>query len=822
MSPPAQPPPYSPLGSTTSTTVTLHVIDANRTSDTPSNASTLARHVADAATRNASAAEATVSLRQHSTLELWLSAARNESVVRDAVQSSVCGSPPSDGCSVALANQTAPGQRRRLALSSHVTLVTVTLLNDGDDYSIAAINVTRVNSDVQAETNATVMDEGLVLDAVQAEVVVDYQGADASPVQDTVNDAPKLCSDIVEHVIIVVEGCEATPAETAWPPPPPRPPPPRPLAPPSPPPGILIRRDGDEQAAASQVLELVASAQSTIVFSGAAPPQHDDRLVVLPTGKERCDEAAFTWPSQGLMKVAGLSATLPALQTGAYKLCHCSKDDVRCLQMDEYWGNLGLTLLAVQTPLSPPSLPTPPSLLAPDGDATVPLTVLIAVIVVVVIAVAAGVFGAAWFRRRQGQVKRPRLATHKALAKQFDCFLSCAPLAQAPSPAQPSHPSRCALSLADRVAADAGLVSALYEQLTAAGIRVWWDKKCLRPAQKWEDGFVDGMLQSVMIVPVLSRKQLSGFEGLLTESACDNVLLEHVMMLELVARGEVKGIFPVMVGERTSDGRYANFFEGKGQCVLPPVRVESVGEKLIHHLKRAKKGDPISSAATAATVPQVLNGLLEYQGFAMTSDDAATVAAAAQAVQVAIEDVRAGRQPQRRGRATSACRKTKLPVSLLTSRSSVDSAARPHGLLSSRCSQDSLESPQRGSVAAIAPRSSRYSSSSPRSPGGMAGARAPKDFAKGQIVYYTGKRRYDPAANSWLEHGKSGEVLGRGEHADHFTVAFDGDFKSVHGRDLSAALPPDVRKWSSGSSGNFSGSTADPKDRRPSLVSGGI
>ena len=73
------------------------------------------------------------------------------------------------------------------------------------------------------------------------------------------------------------------------------------------------------------------------------------------------------------------------------------------------------------------------------------------------------------------------------------------------------------------MASDVELVSALYEQLTAAGIRVWWDKKCLRPAQKWEDGFVDGMLQSVMIVPVLSRKLLTGFEKLTAESACDNV-----------------------------------------------------------------------------------------------------------------------------------------------------------------------------------------------------------------------------------------------------------------------------------------------------------
>ena len=66
-------------------------------------------------------------------------------------------------------------------------------------------------------------------------------------------------------------------------------------------------------------------------------------------------------------------------------------------------------------------------------------------------------------------------------------------------------------------------MGALYDKLTAAGLKVWWDRTCLRGAKKWEDGFVDGMLNSAMIVPVLSRKLLTGFEKLTPESACDNV-----------------------------------------------------------------------------------------------------------------------------------------------------------------------------------------------------------------------------------------------------------------------------------------------------------
>ena len=65
----------------------------------------------------------------------------------------------------------------------------------------------------------------------------------------------------------------------------------------------------------------------------------------------------------------------------------------------------------------------------------------------------------------------------------------------------------------------------LFDKLTDAGLKVWWDKKCLKGGQRWEEGFVDGMLDSAMIVPVLSAQMLAGFENLSPLSACDNVLL---------------------------------------------------------------------------------------------------------------------------------------------------------------------------------------------------------------------------------------------------------------------------------------------------------
>ena len=45
-----------------------------------------------------------------------------------------------------------------------------------------------------------------------------------------------------------------------------------------------------------------------------------------------------------------------------------------------------------------------------------------------------------------------------------------------------------------RVATDVHHASALYHALTAAGLRVFWDKKSLRPGEDWEDGFVKALI----------------------------------------------------------------------------------------------------------------------------------------------------------------------------------------------------------------------------------------------------------------------------------------------------------------------------------------
>jgi len=162
-----------------------------------------------------------------------------------------------------------------------------------------------------------------------------------------------------------------------------------------------------------------------------------------------------------------------------------------------------------------------------------------------------------------------------------------------------STSARCRVFLGYRVAADAELVEILYDKLRANGIDVWMDKKCLKDGQRWEDGFADGLFESDVFVPVLSKKALKPFADLSATKGCDNVLLEHQMALEFQDRGRLRAIFPLFVGSlapayrKLEDGAfvelpepvYGPFFpDGSPEC--EDVVVNSVEDKLWDHLGR--------------------------------------------------------------------------------------------------------------------------------------------------------------------------------------------------------------------------------------------
>jgi len=220
------------------------------------------------------------------------------------------------------------------------------------------------------------------------------------------------------------------------------------------------------------------------------------------------------------------------------------------------------------------------------------------------------------------QSRHARTPTYLAIRKPYDCFLSY------------------------RVATDRAQTEALYAALTALGLKVWYDRKCLKTGQKWEDGFVDGLLDSVIVVPVLSCGVLESMAALKKRSK-DNVLLEHAFALELFQRGEVKGIIPALFGATTTAG-YQPFFAARASsgdaCDLPNVAVKPVQQQLRKHLNRLQRGTPLSRAANTSTVAQIEEELLAFQGIIMTGEEQRDIDAAAQQIAAAVKLVKDGPQ----------------------------------------------------------------------------------------------------------------------------------------------------------------------------------
>jgi len=167
--------------------------------------------------------------------------------------------------------------------------------------------------------------------------------------------------------------------------------------------------------------------------------------------------------------------------------------------------------------------------------------------------------------------------------------------------------------LSYRVATDSELVERLYDKLTALGVRVWWDVKCLPSGKPWEEGFADGLFHSAMIVPVISQAAIASWASLNGASRCDNLLLEVRMALELVGRGEIARVCPVLVGDlEWVEGHgelYADFFRA-GVPTCPDVAVDAVERKATEHLQRAGK----AGLDTPMPVDAVLAELLRHQG----------------------------------------------------------------------------------------------------------------------------------------------------------------------------------------------------------------
>ena len=168
--------------------------------------------------------------------------------------------------------------------------------------------------------------------------------------------------------------------------------------------------------------------------------------------------------------------------------------------------------------------------------------------------------------------------------------------------------------LSYRVASDAPLAEKLYDKLSLLGLKVWWDAKCLPRGLPWEEGFADGLFASKVFLCILSKTSLAPLTDLSTDSRCDNVLLELLLGLTLIRRGDVTRIVPVLVGEVEQHpdlgAFHGDFFTGGGVPTCGDVVVDSVTAKAADHLTRAGK----QTLDETLSVKAIIEGILAHQG----------------------------------------------------------------------------------------------------------------------------------------------------------------------------------------------------------------
>ena len=130
------------------------------------------------------------------------------------------------------------------------------------------------------------------------------------------------------------------------------------------------------------------------------------------------------------------------------------------------------------------------------------------------------------------------------------------------------------------------------------------------------------MVKSAVFLPILSRDAINSssvekqnFSLLSRSYNCDNVLLEHRLALELVERGTLLCIYPVLVGDLVKDvdeERYTDYFTtGCHPTCTNNMVVDSVENALQEHLNRLCFGTPLLDNMT---VPLILEYIVRNQG----------------------------------------------------------------------------------------------------------------------------------------------------------------------------------------------------------------
>ena len=180
-----------------------------------------------------------------------------------------------------------------------------------------------------------------------------------------------------------------------------------------------------------------------------------------------------------------------------------------------------------------------------------------------------------------------------------------------------------------RVASDRNLARRLHDLLSAMTLqdtdqklRIYLDQTRLEDGQRWDSGFMEGLANCWVFLPIVSVGSVGPMCSLgQEEDWTDNVLLEWTAALELHQRGRVKAILPLLVGEPDFFADATSSFGGIQ--ALPTGPSVATMEKVLVHLRETTGDDSLAklrellqqvSGQPEPTVQALLSALLRFQG----------------------------------------------------------------------------------------------------------------------------------------------------------------------------------------------------------------
>jgi len=145
-------------------------------------------------------------------------------------------------------------------------------------------------------------------------------------------------------------------------------------------------------------------------------------------------------------------------------------------------------------------------------------------------------------------------------------------------------------------------------------VQVFLDKIRLKDGMQFQTEFGPALISSTVFVPILSA---SALQRMLTHDPLkeDNVLIEWMLALECISdksHSNIRGIYPLMIGERREDGSVGNLFAEGLTDRLPEIEPS----KSIEVVKRLLKENGVNASPMLSirTVRRVVKDLSNFNG----------------------------------------------------------------------------------------------------------------------------------------------------------------------------------------------------------------